>query len=204
MVFNSEIRRYVIVNKHRLAVMRVDADGEEWSEPVVRIASLLAFMEASEGPNASESIPVGRRQAGGTLRFFARDLQHAAAFERWFCDRIIDGDRSIEPLREFLRAQEAYQLVRFLLCSFDGRSSVAGLASRYGVSTAHFRRICRSIFGGGLKRRLRQWRAQSALHDVLTGAGSLTELAYQHGFASSSHFSQEMKFHFGARPGCLQ
>lgn len=200
----KKMGRDVIVDKHRLVVMRADADVEDWSESIARIASLLAFMEASEGTDANEPITVRRSQAGDGVRFFARDLHHAAAFERWFCDRILNMDDSIEPLREFLRAQEAYLLVRFLLCSFDDHSSVAGLASRYGLSTSHFRRICRGIFGGGLKSRLRQWRAQSALHDLLSGAKSVAELAYQHGFASSSHFSQEMKFHFGARPGRQQ
>ncbi|MCY0387212.1 helix-turn-helix domain-containing protein [Robbsia sp. Bb-Pol-6] len=203
-MYEREKIRYLVLDKHRLVITTDTAAQEERSIPVARIASLLAFMEASLGVDVDSATFERRDCAANVLRMTATDLSSGGGFERWLCDRVVDDDSHIMPLRCFLRTQEAYLLVRFLLLSFDGHASVSALAQRYGVSAVQFRRICRGIFGGGLKRRLRQWRAQNALHDILSDHGSLTELAYRHGFASSSHFAQEIKFHFGARPGCLR
>ncbi len=194
----------VSVEKESLLIQSSSNAKEMRAVPLVRIASLLAFIEASDCVPAGMSSSRGAQVAPDTVQINAKGLAYASAFEGWFCSRVLEGDDALPPLLTVLRTQEAYKLVLFLLGAFDDGSSVAALAERYGVSTAHFRRLCRKIFGSGLKRKLRQWRAQNALHDVLSGDESLTTLAYQHGFSSSSHFAQEMKFHFGAGPGCFR
>ena len=194
----------VLVEKQSLLIQSLPNEETMRVVPLVRVASLLAFIEASDCvPRKTHSSGIAQRGCNN-LAIYANGLQYASAFEGWFCHRVLEADGALLPLLAALRSLEAYKLVLFLLQTFDGGASVAALAQRYGLSTAHFRRLCRTIFGSGLKRKLRQWRAQNALHDVLSGNDSFTALAYQHGFSSSSHFAQEMKFHFGARPGCLR
>jgi AraC-like DNA-binding protein len=68
------------------------------------------------------------------------------------------------------------------------------------VSESHFRRLCRRALGRGLKRELRQWRAANAVLDVVESRDSMTDVAISNGFASSSHFSREIRDLFGISP----
>ncbi|WP_052738417.1 helix-turn-helix domain-containing protein [Robbsia andropogonis] len=206
MMVTKEKTYCITVDRNHLLIEEYGASekSERGSLPTTRVASLLAFVESAQCFDVSHVNRAAGSEIPATLSFRIADLPSVYGFNRWLCECVINDDPRIEPLRNFLRVQEAYQLVLFLLRAYDGHTSVARLAQRYGLSAVQFRRICRSIFGCGLKQRLRQWRALNALHDILSRHETLTELAYQHGFSSSSHFSQEIKFHFGARPGCLR
>ncbi|ONC26353.1 hypothetical protein AQ914_04540 [Burkholderia pseudomallei] len=113
-------------------------------------------------------------------------------------------DRSVQRLLDFMRTQEAWHLVRFLLDEHGGAKTVAALGERYGLSKAHFNRLCREVLGNGLKRELRQWRAVCAVLEMLERRDGMASVAFEHGFSSSSHFSREIKELLGVSPRYLR
>ena len=162
--------------------------------PLFEAAKLLAFLESCA--NAE----VLRGNAAGDIVIDVSSDLNIWKFEGWLIERVMCGDRSAGGMFDFLRAQESYGLVRFLLKERASVKTVAALSERYGVSESHFRRLCRRALGRGLKRELRQWRAASAVLDVVESRDSMTDVAMSNGFASSSHFSREIKDLFGISP----
>jgi AraC-like DNA-binding protein len=162
--------------------------------PLFEAAKLLAFLESY----ASADSPGG--SAHGDIVVSASSDLSIWKFEGWLIERVMCGDRSAGGMFDFLRSQESYGLVRFLLKERASVKTVGALSERYGVSESHFRRLCRRALGRGLKRELRQWRAASAVLDVVESRDSMTDVAMSNGFASSSHFSREIKDLFGISP----
>ncbi|WP_080971103.1 helix-turn-helix domain-containing protein [Burkholderia cepacia] len=118
--------------------------------------------------------------------------QHITATAEWiaFCDHI--------------RALETYGIARFLLCeSVDRDVRLEKLAKRYGLSPSHFRRLCRTTLGQGAKHQLRNWRLARSLLDMVDRSAPLTTVALNNGYASSSHFSSEVRSMLGVKPSEL-
>ncbi|MGL6148964.1 MAG: helix-turn-helix domain-containing protein, partial [Plesiomonas sp.] len=65
---------------------------------------------------------------------------------------------------------------------------------------SHFRRLCRHALGSAAKAELRDWRMARSLLDVVEGQENLTQVAIKHGYASSSHFSNEIRELLGVSP----
>lgn len=166
--------------------------------PLFEAAKLLAFLESCATPNdAAREYRAG--VPDGAVIAVPGDLS-IWKFDRWLIARVMGAPGGADPLLAFLRAQESYGLVRFLLRERANPQPIAALAARYGVSEPHFRRLCRQALGRGLKRELRQWRAAQAVLEVVESRDSMTEVAMSNGFASSSHFSREIKDLFGVSP----
>nr|WP_305729756.1 helix-turn-helix domain-containing protein [Burkholderia ubonensis] len=203
----GELKETILIDEDRSALIfssgNVDIVSDEgaWRfhlVPLFEAAKLLAFLECAVTSNTSR---VQRHLStfAGTVVDLPGDLT-IWKFDRWMIRSVMEGASSTVPLFEFLRAQESYELVRFLLRERNNPQTVAKLAARYGVSEPHFRRLCRRALGRGLKRELRQWRAVQALLEVVESRESLCQVAMTHGFASSSHFSKEIKDLFGMSP----
>ncbi|MEX3846704.1 helix-turn-helix domain-containing protein [Paraburkholderia sp. BR10882] len=158
-------------------------------------AKLLVFLERNR-----ENVPSGRQRRKQAVIIETPGNLTVWNFEAWLIRQAVRWDARAVPLFDFLRAQETYGLVRFLLDESVGITSIAALSQRYGVSESHFRRLCRQALGNGLKLELRRWRAAMAVLDVVGGSESLTDLATRHGFSSSSHFSREIRNLFGFSP----
>ncbi|MBM5594421.1 helix-turn-helix domain-containing protein [Burkholderia pseudomallei] len=166
--------------------------------PLFEAAKLLAFLESCGAPDGA-----GREYRAGAPDGAVIDAPGDLSiwkFDRWLIARVMGAPHGADPLFAFLRAQESYGLVRFLLRERANPQPIAALAARYGVSEPHFRRLCRQALGRGLKRELRQWRAAQAVLEVVESRDSMTEVAMSNGFASSSHFSREIKDLFGISP----
>ncbi|KVD78006.1 AraC family transcriptional regulator [Burkholderia sp. ABCPW 14] len=166
--------------------------------PVYEASKLLAFLEHSMKRD------FGRSGSGCGVREVIVETPgdlNIWKFERWLIERVMGGGSLDARFFDFLRSQETYGLVRFLLGERLSNKTIPELSERYGVSESHFRRLCKQALGKSLKRELRQWRAATALLDVVEGQQSMTQLAMSHGFASPSHFSQEIKNLFGLSPG---
>ena len=99
--------------------------------------------------------------------------------------------------------RDSYGLVRFLLEQGTRSEKLNTLAQRYGVSVSHFRRLCRQALGSAAKPALRGWRTAQALLNMSLQDGSLTDVALEFGFASSSHFSKEIRELVGFAPSSL-
>lgn len=125
------------------------------------------------------------------------------ALERWYIEQAMNGSPAYQAFAGALRQTEAYGLVRFLLEQGTRSEKLTDLAQRYGVSVSHFRRLCRQALGSAAKPALRGWRTAQALLNMSLRDGSLTDVALEFGFASSSHFSKEIRELVGFTPSSL-
>ncbi|WP_338474472.1 helix-turn-helix domain-containing protein [Pseudomonas sp. MS646] len=130
-------------------------------------------------------------------------VRSQARLERWFIEQALGGTPGYHAVAQLLRQHESYGLVRFLLEQGTRSEKLNTLAQRYGVSVSHFRRLCRQALGSAAKPALRGWRTAQALLDMSLGNGSLTDVALAFGFASSSHFSKEVRELVGFAPSSL-
>lgn len=127
-------------------------------------------------------------------------LQARKSCEYWFLQQILDPSPAFSHLLTLLRLSESYWLVRFLLVQSTCSNTLQELGELYGVSYSHFRRLCRQALGSAAKAELRDWRMARSLLDVADGQEKLTDVAIKHGYASSSHFSNEIKELLGVSP----
>lgn len=127
----------------------------------------------------------------------------APGLESWYLTLALQGDAAYRAFACHLRSSESYQLLGFLLEQGAGNEKLQDLAGRYGVSVSHFRRLCRQALGGAAKSELRGWRTARALLSMAEGAVSLTDIALKFGYASSSHFSKEIRELVGVAPSSL-
>ncbi|BCX66956.1 helix-turn-helix domain-containing protein [Pseudomonas izuensis] len=130
-------------------------------------------------------------------------VQCERALERWYIEQSMVGGVAYQAFASVLRHTEGYGLVRFLLEQGTHSEKLTTLAQRYGVSVSHFRRLCRQALGTAAKPALRGWRTAQALLNMSLQGGSLTDVALEFGFASSSHFSKEIRELVGFTPSSL-
>lgn len=130
-------------------------------------------------------------------------VQSEQTLERWYLDQAMAGGAAYQAFASVLRQTESYGLVRFLLEQGTHSEKLTTLAQRYGVSVSHFRRLCRQALGTAPKPALRGWRTAQALLNMSLQDCSLTDLALEFGFASSSHFSKEVRELVGFTPSSL-
>ncbi|MDO7896733.1 helix-turn-helix domain-containing protein [Pseudomonas citrulli] len=187
-----------------LVVLRepLQCSGGEWQVRPVCAASLVklqAFFDMSAAFAAKET-----EAAPWALLPVAQDVVRAQArLERWYIEQALGGAPGYHAVAHLLRQHESYGLVRFLLEQGTRSEKLNTLAQRYGVSVSHFRRLCRQALGSAAKPALRGWRTAQALLDMSLGNGSLTDVALAFGFASSSHFSKEVRELVGFAPSSL-
>jgi AraC-like DNA-binding protein len=170
---------HLVITKGRARVRSMSA------APLIK---LLAFIDAGMGVDfgplhqqtihALLPLPAGCRDDDNILR--------------WFTGQLAQNDESITEVARALRGSESYQLIRFLLAA-DAVTSVEHLGEAYGLSASHFRRKCLKALGRPLKLELRLLRAARSLLDTSHRPRSFTRLAEDHGFASSAHFSSDIK-----------
>lgn len=130
----------------------------------------------------------------------SRDLEY------WFINQSILNENNIDSFSAVLKNNEWYDLVDFLLDeSGDGNNHrMQVLCTRYGLSVSHFRRLARHALGNTAKVELRDWRLVRALLELVESDNNLTTIAMNHGYASLSHFSNEVKDTFGVSPRSLK
>jgi len=123
--------------------------------------------------------------------------------EQWYLGQALQREPEYLAFAQALRCGESYRLVSFLSNEGGMGGKMHLLAERYGVSVSHFRRLCRRALGSRSKTELREWRTARALLAVAEQPASLTEVALNHGYASSSHFSKEIRDFLGVMPSSL-
>ncbi|MGC3030455.1 AraC family transcriptional regulator InvF [Burkholderia sp. DN3021] len=163
-------------------------------------SKLLAFIDEANGVEAA-----GAEFAAWSLLSHEEPSvwQERKRCEYWFLLQMLEEPASFSPFLDLLRHSESYWLVRFLLAQSTGSNTLQDLGQRYGVSYSHFRRLCRHALGSAAKTELRDWRMARSMLDVVEGRESLTQVALMHGYASSSHFSNEIKGLLGMSPRSL-
>jgi AraC-like DNA-binding protein len=181
--------------------------GMQWFEGQALVRSLAHapllklqfFIDQAFAPPAD--VPA-EPLAALAAEFGERALEEPA-LEQWYLAQALAQGEGHEQFAQALRSTESYQLIRFLNDNAVSSGKLQDLAQRYGVSVSHFRRLCRHALGGTVKTGMRQWRTARALLAIADGCPSLTDVALQLGYASSSHFSKEFKELVGVVPSRL-
>lgn len=112
----------------------------------------------------------------------------------------------LESLFTFIRGVESYWISYYLLCQMmneDKESDchkIAHVSRTYGVSESYFRKLCHDAFTRGPKKQLRLWRAAHSALQLIEEDNSISTIAGNNGYSSSSHFSSEIKSLFGITP----
>lgn len=88
-----------------------------------------------------------------------------------------------------------------IVCHLDQRLRLADVAAAAGFSPFHFHRVFQALLGETLHQFVKRQRLERALQRMSHAPRrSLTEVALDCGFSSSSDFSRSFKQHFGAAP----
>ena len=135
---------------------------------------------------------------GTARRFFIEGLMLE------FIARWIDGQsNSTSAKRPHLKPDETYRIWKaheILLKDICNPPSLMSLAASVGLTHTRLNFGFRSIFGSTVYEYLRAQRLEMAHLLVLEGSKSITEIAYETGFASGSHFTHAFRKHFGVTP----
>ena len=165
------------------------------------LAKLQAFLDEDRGIEirpAADAVHVVSLQADGMA-----GLSDRRATESWFLGMLFRAEPVLASISALLRRLECYSLVRFLLAYSADKENLRVLAERYGVSYTHFRRLCNYALGGSAKAELNNWRLARSLLELAAGRSSVTEVALKHGYASGSHFSNDVRGQVGVSPRVL-
>ncbi|EOS94423.1 helix-turn-helix domain-containing protein [Erwinia tracheiphila] len=116
------------------------------------------------------------------------------------------GINHINSLFSYIRGMENYWIAHFLLSLImneNGEADTCKLynaSKAYGVSESQFRKLCHNAFTCAPKKQLRMWRAAHSALQLIEEDSSIAVVAGNNGYASSSHFSSEIKLLFGITP----
>ena len=164
--------------------------------PLVKLQVFIDLGDALVEPRSSQAFSAALAVASSVI-------QSQSMLERWYIGQAMAGGPAYQAFAGVLRHSESYGLVRFLVEQGTHSEKLSTLAQRYGVSVSHFRRLCRQALGTAAKPALRGWRTAQALLNMSLRDSSLTDVALEFGFASSSHFSKEIRELVGFSPSSL-
>ncbi|WP_253438888.1 helix-turn-helix domain-containing protein [Pseudomonas migulae] len=164
-----------------------------------RLVKLQVFIDLSDALNGQRP----NHTSWAMLPVTYETVRSERALERWYIEQAMGGGPAFQTFASVLRQTESYGLVRFLLEQGTRSEKLSDLAQRYGVSVSHFRRLCRQALGSAAKPAMRGWRTAQALLNMSLRDCSLTDVALESGFASSSHFSKEIRELVGFTPSSL-
>lgn len=126
--------------------------------------------------------------------------------EYWLLSQTMSTASDTTNISSVLRNNEWYDLICFLLEESNGNSNqrLQVLCARYGLSASHFRRLSKHALGNTTKVEMRDWRLVRALLELIDGESNFTTIAMNQGYASLSHFSNEVKDVLGISPRNLK
>ncbi|WP_345829425.1 helix-turn-helix domain-containing protein [Erwinia sp. HDF1-3R] len=166
------------------------------------LTKLQVFIDKAQNKKKDQNNRVwGYLSANLSMQPTTREIEY------WFLNQSLANADSIKSFSETLRNNEWYDLVEFLLEESCDSSTqrISALSQRYGLSVSHFRRLARRALGNTTKVEMRDWRLVRAILDLIESkSNNLTTIAMNHGYASLSHFSNEVKDAFGVSPRNLK
>lgn len=111
------------------------------------------------------------------------------------------GGGALPPSASPAHRRLAAQAEELLAATVSVSPSLHSLAAELAVSPFHLARVFRRVTGFGLHEYRRQLRLRLALDRL--GNGGITELAFELGFASHSHFTDAFRGEFGLTPSAV-
>lgn len=185
------------------AKIRVEQGGLRYvSRKFEKLAKLQVFVDKAQHKKREVCNQPGWGYLSSSLGLYptTRDIEY------WLLYQSIKDQPGYEQFIGVLRNNEWYTLVDFLFNEMrdDGNQHLQVLCSRYGLSVSHFRRLSRHALGNSTKSELRDWRLVRALLELVNSKNNFTTIAMNHGYASLSHFSNEVKSVLGVSPRDLK
>ncbi|MFU9137581.1 helix-turn-helix domain-containing protein [Erwinia tasmaniensis] len=166
------------------------------------LAKLQVFIDKAKNKKKEQNNAIyGYLPANLSMKPTTKEIEY------FFLNLSLKNADSIESFSKALRNNEWYDLVEFLLDESCESSTqrISTLSLRYGLSVSHFRRLARQALGNTTKVEMRDWRLVRAILDLIKSENNnLTTIALKHGYASLSHFSNEVKEEFGVSPRNLK
>lgn len=164
------------------------------------LVKLQAFIDRNKAPSV---ITNTKSHSGFAVYHYKGEPDHRL-FESWLISQTIRQTPDMKKIISILRETEWYWVVNYLLSHASDDTSLSELGKRYGLSVSHFRRLAKMALGNTTKVELCNWRLVSAVFELIDAKHSITEIALKHGYASLSHFSNDVKNTFGFSPKALK
>ncbi|MEW5290504.1 helix-turn-helix domain-containing protein [Erwinia papayae] len=182
---------------------------------VAQLATFLAFLNyqhkacgftseksKEESPPGKSSVLVNsRKDFVGVI-----ESKEKTFMRLLFSDMLKKGVSCMNEFFSFVRGLENYWVAYFLLSQVmeekneNDACKLYNACKVYGVSESHFRKLCHNAFTCGPKKQLRLWRAAYSALQLIEKDNTIATVAGNNGYASSSHFSSEIKSLFGITP----
>ncbi len=150
----------------------------------------------------------GQVSPGLSARFFIAlhrefkypDRDSALIVEALLLDLV---SRHVDLVRERTSARPPWLglLLDYMDDAFDQKWSLRSMAAEMGVHPVYLCRTFSEHFGCTLGEYIRRQRILRGWQLLMTGSGSVAEIATQSGFADQCHFTRAFKNHFGMTPG---
>lgn len=180
----------------------IDIHSGEWNVellPLSRIAKLFAFIDAAK------IVPPGNEKyhtldVEPQFVFPTESAKSNDKIETQIINAVLRQDQSLNMLWAAIRAHESYWISSHLLSEISEGNRVEDIRSQYGVSSSHFRRLCKQHLGINAKGQLRAWRVCISVLQIIESDQSLSNIAVNNGYASASHFAKDVKSFFGFTP----
>ncbi|MEH4929691.1 helix-turn-helix domain-containing protein [Enterobacter cloacae] len=189
---------------------------EQWiidTLPISQVGTLFSFLDYKSKSEKScvelrDSQENNAKLLLKTERTVAMEINIMAnsLVEFFILAKLKAGESKLEILNCFLRNVESYWVSSFLLSQIMGnqyngrRNKISEFCKDYGVSESYFRYLCHKAFSMGPKKQLRLWRAANSVLQLMETNRAISTIAGDNGYASSSHFSTEIKLMFGFTP----
>lgn len=180
--------------------------------PLSQITTLLSFLDyQTKSEGAVSRMSVDPQRKGVILEdescIIACVEENCKSFMDMLISNIlIQNKQSLKNIFAFIRNMESYWVTKFLLSQVldeDKEKDIHKLYNAckvYGVSESYFRKLCYDAFTRSPKKQLRMWRAAHSALQLIEKDKSIATIAGNNGYASSSHFSSEIKSLFGITP----
>jgi AraC-like DNA-binding protein len=181
---NAELRPSVVIAQPRFGHRKKNRAFHGWIVGL-RSKALRHPVSARDTPPFTEC----QTQLSHAIRRGASCVDILAVLDRFAHALTQHGSQPLE---------EASQLLD------DPHARVKRLAAVHGLSTRTLRRRTRTATGLPPKRLLSMERFRRAVYEVPLGAGALSGVAGELGFADQAHLTREFQRHAGLTPGAFQ
>ena len=181
--------------------------------PLSKAATLLAFIDLwatklapKKQPGSTPALPGKMVKPRDKINItFIKD-EFISFLDVTVQCKVDPENATLNSLFTYVQDQESYWISHFLLSqSINGedgfnQQKIKDSCKAYGVSESYFRKLCYKIFFSGPKKQLRAWRAANCILQLVYDTETISAIADNNGFSSSSHFSCEVKELFGITP----
>ncbi|MDR6352514.1 AraC-like DNA-binding protein [Pantoea sp. SORGH_AS 659] len=168
------------------------------------VFTTLVKLQAFIDRNKAVPVKAGGKAHYGFAHYHYKGEPSHRIFEYWLISQTLRQTPDMIRIISILRETEWYWVVNYLLSHAADEASLRDLGKRYGLSVSHFRRLAKMALGNTTKVELCNWRLVAAVLELVDDNLSITEIALKHGYASLSHFSNDVKNTFGFSPKALK